>query len=149
MLITGYLVIALLLAPLTAAAGPAGRVAGPPPAYLSELFCRLASRTHGPDTQIRPLTEAQLDTVSRLKARQTLSAQLPGGRTLTAVVRHVSITLPRERFNVTMLLDGAPHLRVNHLDLDIYIETTIDHATYLLHCFRDLEDGPVSGEMFR
>jgi len=41
--------------------------------------------------------------------------------------------------NVTLLLDGKPHLRMNHIDLDIYVETTIDGNNYALHCFGDLQ----------
>lgn len=132
------LLCTLLLSP----SGAAERSSGPLPAYLSNLACRIASRMPSPDMAIRTLVDVNIDTMSDLQARRTLSAQLHNGRTLTAIVQHVYIRMPRDRFNITLLLDGKPHLRQNHVDLEIFTETTIDGRAYLLHCFPDLAPAP-------
>jgi hypothetical protein len=68
-----------------------------------------------------------------------VSAVIAGGRKLGVSVQHVYVQLPGERFNVAMTLDGKTHLRMNHLDLDIYLETTIDSHIYILNCFRETD----------
>jgi hypothetical protein len=80
--------------------------------------------------------------MSEQQADRSVSATLSNGQILTAIVQHVYVTLPRDRFNITLLLDGKPHTRINHIDLDIFTETTIADQSYLLHCFRDFERDP-------
>jgi hypothetical protein len=69
---------------------------------------------------------------------KTFEAAIHDGRRLAARVRQVNVALPRDRFNVAMTLDGKTLLRANHMDLDIYIETTIDEHVYALHCFPEV-----------
>jgi len=140
------LLVALTALPVWAA----DRSDGPPGSYTRSLACRIAARTAGVSTVVKPLAEASLDTSGRDRAGAAFAARLPSGRLLTAIVEHVYVRLPRDRFNVTVLLDGMPHLRLNHMDLDIYAETTIEGQTYLLHCFRDdsatdAPEGPRTG----
>ena len=135
--------LALLLA-----AGPvvaAERTDGPPPAYLNHLACRIASRELSPALDIKAIADVHIDTMSVRQADRTFHARLHNGQQLTAIVQHVFVRLPRDRFNITLLLDGKPHMRLNHIDLDIFAETTVDGRPYLLHCFADLERGPMSG----
>ena len=40
-----------------------------------------------------------------------------------------------------MTLDGKTLLRVNHMDLDIYLEMSIDNQVFALHCFPELLGG--------
>jgi hypothetical protein len=127
----------LVLQALPSAA--AERSAGPLPAYLHTLSCRIMAREAGQSIVLTPLAEANLDSLSAHADAYTFGATLRNGRELTAVVRHVFVKLPRERFNVALFLDGKPHLRLNHVDLDIYVETTIDNQHYILHCFPWIE----------
>ena len=105
------------------------------PDYLRNLGCRIVSRAAGPALALTPLVDVNLDTLSDDPADYTFGTQIGGNRMLDAAVRHVMIDLPRDRFNVTLTLDGKIHLRLNHVDLDIYVETVIDGGTYILHCF--------------
>ena len=57
------------------------------------------------------------------------------------------ILICRDRFKVAMTLDGKTYLRMNHLDLDIFLETTIDGHIYILHCFREANWGNVAPRM--
>jgi hypothetical protein len=133
----------VLCVTLLAAAEPAtavGPAAGPPPDYLKRLACRIAVRTPERNPVIRAIADVNLDTMSSRQEDRSFRALLHNGQQLTAVVQHVSTPLPGDRFNVTLLLDGKTHLRLNHMDLDIFAETTIGEQPYLLHCFRDIED---------
>jgi hypothetical protein len=130
-----FLLTTLIASPL----GAAERTDGPTPAYLDHLACRIASRGTGPSPVIAALADVQLKTMSDQPEERSFQARLHNGQQLTATVQHVYVRLPRDRFNVTMLLDGKPHLRLNHLDLDIFAETTVDGQAYLLHCFRDFK----------
>jgi hypothetical protein len=128
-----YLWILLFLAVPAAAEV---KTSEPPPAWLTSVFCRIVSREDGVSTTLRALSDVVVDTLSKKPVDQTLSAVIAGGRVLGARVQHVYVNMPGERFNVAMTLDGKTNLRMNHLDLDIYIETTIDGHIYILHCFR-------------
>ena len=123
----------------------AERTAGPLPAYLDHLACRIAIRTAetGMMSTIHALSDVQLNTLSERSEDRSFHTRLHNGQQLTAVVQHVYVKLPRDRFNVTLLLDGKPHMRLNHMDLDIFAETTVDGRAYLLHCFRDFERAQV------
>ena len=109
------------------------------PEYLKSLACRVVSRTPGGLLQFPPIVDVTLNTASERAQDYTFEATLPNGRVLTSRIQHVYVKMPRDRFNVTLLLDGKPHLRMNHIDLDIYVETTIDGNNYALHCFGDLQ----------
>jgi hypothetical protein len=122
---------------LAAPAAAEVKTAEPPPVWLKSVVCRIASRDAGPSANIRALKDVFVDTLSTNPVNHTLSAIIAGGRTLGASVQHVHVQMPHDRFNVAMTLDGKTHLRMNHLDLEIYLETTIDGQIYLLHCFRD------------
>jgi len=100
---------------------------------------------------LRALNEASVDTLSKDPVNHTVHAVITGGRKLGASVQHVFVDMPGERFNVAVTLDGKPHLRMSHLDLDIYLETSIDDHVYVLHCFRETDNGSVSapGEQLR
>jgi hypothetical protein len=135
----GMIMAAMLAIALSAAA--ADRSADPPPSYLTRLACRIAVRNPG-SLSIKPLIDRNIDTMSEQQADRSVSATLSNGQILTAIVQHVYVTLPRDRFNITLLLDGKPHTRINHIDLDIFTETTIADQSYLLHCFRDFERDP-------
>lgn len=111
------------------------------PGYLRSLACRLMVREPGARVVLSSLADVNIDTLSGQVADHTFDARLRNGQTLTAIVQHVFISLPRDRFNVTLLLDGKPHMRISHLDLDIFAETTIDGQRYILHCFPE-EPGP-------
>ncbi len=111
----------------------------PPVSEEEPLHCRLASRTTGTAGAIAVLAETELDARSADAQAYSLEALIHKGRRLNASVRHVDVRLPRERFNVALTVDGKPLLRVNHIDLDIYLETAIDGQVYLLNCFRDFE----------
>jgi hypothetical protein len=115
------------------------RTDGPPPAYLRSLSCRVVTRAPEPGGVITLLVEATLDTTSKQQAEFSFSTPLPEGRVLTSKVQHVYVRMPRDRFNVTLLLDGKSHLRINHVDLDIYTETVVDGRLYALHCFRETQ----------
>jgi hypothetical protein len=118
-----------------------GMPAQPQPDYLRNLGCRIVSRAAGPASALTPLVDVNLDTLSDDPADYTFGEQIGGNRRLDAAVRHVMIDLPRDRFNVTLTLDGKIHLRLNHVDLDIYVETVIDGGTYILHCFPEFGAG--------
>jgi hypothetical protein len=121
---------------LAAPAAAEEKTAEPPPVWLKSVACRIASRDAGPFANIRALKDVFVDTLSTNPVNHTLSAIIAGGRTLGASVQHIHVQMPHDRFNVAVTLDGKTHLRMNHLDLDIYLETTIDGQIYLLHCFR-------------
>ena len=126
---------------LAAPAAAEVKTAEPPPVWLKSVFCRIVSREGGATTTtLRALNENTVDTLSKNLVDRSLSAVIAGGRRLDAGVQHVYVDLPRERFNVAMTLDGKTHLRMNHLDLDIYLETTIDGNIYTLHCFRETSE---------
>ena len=104
------------------------------------LGCRIVSITkEGTVRSIRPLVDVGLDPATGTPADQVFEAPMHDGRKLGAKVQRVRTALPRERYNVALLVDGRTHLRVNHMDLDIYIETTIDGQVYALHCFPEAE----------
>jgi hypothetical protein len=128
-----YIIVFLITAVCSAGCAPIAQVR--PDVAVT---CRLAHRAFGPVRTITVLAESDLDTRNKDPNAYTLTAVIPGGRRLGATVRHVDIRMPRERFNVAVTLDGVPYLHLNHLDLDIYLEMTIDGQVYLLHCLRDL-----------
>ena len=130
-----YIWIVLFLA---APAAAEVQTTEPPPVWLNSVVCRIASRDAGSSANIRVLNDVFVDTLSKRPVDHTLSAIIAGGRTLGASVQHVHVQLPGDRFNVAMTLDGKTHLRMNHLDLEIYLETAIDGHIYILHCFRDV-----------
>lgn len=107
------------------------------PDDLHALGCRIVSRNAGSVPEIMPIADTSLDTLSSDAADRTFDAVLHDGRRLAVSVQHVTVRLPGDRFNVAMKLDGKTHIRMNHLDLDIYIETVIDERTYVVHCFRE------------
>ena len=132
-----YVWVLLLLA--TPAAAEV-KTSEPLPVWLKSVLCRVVSREGGTATTLRVLSEANIDTLSKNPTDHSLSATISGGRKLGAGVQRVNVDLPRERFNVAMTLDGKTHLRMNHIDLDIYLETTIDGLIYVLHCFKDINE---------
>lgn len=105
------------------------------PEGLRNLACRIVEVKSGPIKTIEPVKDVNLDTLSADPGDRTFEAEIHGHRKLAAQVRHVRVLLPRDRFNVTLVLDGNMLVRINHLDLDIYVETTIDDRVYALHCF--------------
>jgi hypothetical protein len=115
------------------------RTSAPPPDWLKSVFCRIVSREGGASANLSVLNDVIVDTLSKDPIDRTVSAVIAGGRKLGASVQHVYVQLPGERFNVAMTLDGKTHLRMNHLDLDIYLETTIDGHIYILNCSRDTD----------
>jgi hypothetical protein len=123
---------------LAAPAAAEVKTAEPPPVWLKNVVCRIASREAGASANIRALNDVNIDTLSKNPVDYSLNAVIAGGRKLGASVQHVYVMMPGERFNVTMTLDGKTHLRMNHMDLEIYIETSIDGQIYILHCFRDI-----------
>ncbi len=127
----------LVLLCLAAPAAAEVQIAGLPPVWLRSVSCRIASREAGTSANIRVLNDVIVDTVSKVSLDHTLNAVITGGRMLGVSVQHVYVKMPGERFNVAMTLDGKSHLRMNHLDLDIYLETSIDGHVYILHCFRE------------
>jgi len=86
---------------------------------------------------MRTLNDVIVDTLSKNPFDHTLNTVITGGRILGVSVQHVYVNMPRDRFNVAMTLEGKTYLRMNHLDLDIYLETSIDGHNYILHCFRE------------
>ncbi len=128
------LIIVLLLLDLLSACAPR-RVGLLPPERLQDLACRIVSISEGPVRSLEPLVDANVDTTSIDPADQTLESVIAGNRMLGARIQRVFIQLPRDRFNVTVTLDGKTFLRINHMDLDIYIEMTIENRAYALHCF--------------
>jgi hypothetical protein len=109
------------------------------PKYLQNLACRVVRRTPAGVLQFPPIVDVSLDTTSERSQDYTFDATLHNGRVLTSRVQHVFVKMPRDRFNITLLLDGKPLMRMNHIDLDIYVETTIDGMGYALHCFGDIQ----------
>ena len=122
---------------LSISAWAADRSEGPPGVYADNLACRIVSRVPGAPEPPSVLVDSSLKTVSGADADRTIAARLPTGKVLSATVKHVYVKLPRDRFNVAMFLDGRPHVRFNHMDLDIFAEATIDGHAYALHCFAD------------
>jgi hypothetical protein len=130
------IILSLLMMVGLAQPAPASeRINGPMPDYLKSLSCRVVTRAAEPGSMITLLVDASLDTMSKEPAAFTFDTPLHNGKVLTAKVQHVYVRMPRERFNVTLLLDGKPHLRMNHVDLEIYAETAVDGRLYALHCF--------------
>ena len=122
------------------------RTAEPLPAWLKRVTCRIVSREAGSTANMRYLNDGIINTLSKDPLEHTMNAVITGGRMLGASVQHIYAKMPRERFNVAMTLDGKTHLRMNHLDLDIYLETSIDGQLYILHCFQETRTGDaVSG----
>jgi hypothetical protein len=109
------------------------------PEYLRSLACRVVGRTQAGSLQFPPIVDVSLNTTSERAEDYTFDATLHNGKVLTSRIQHVYVKMPRDRFNVTLLLDGKPLMRMNHIDLDIYVETTIDGIGYALHCFGDLQ----------
>ena len=109
----------------------------PPPAWLKSVTCRILIKEGGASANLRPLNDGFVDTLSKNSVDHTMNAVITGGRMLGAKVQHVYVKMPRERFNVAMTLDGKTYLRMNHLDLDIFLETSIDGHVYILHCFQE------------
>jgi hypothetical protein len=126
---------------ITAPAAAEVKTAEPLPAWLKQVSCRIVSREAGNMTNMRLLNDGIVDTLSKDPLDQSIHAVISGGRVLGASVQHVYVKMPRERFNVAMTLDGKTHLRMNHLDLDIYLETSIDGHLYVLHCFQETGSG--------
>lgn len=126
-----FVLVLFLCAPLTCAAKQPPK---PETALLHNIYCRIVSRTNAPAIVLTTLVDADLDTMSASAGDYTVGTTIPGNRKLAASVRHVDVNLPRDRFNVNITLDGKTHLRLNHMDLDIYVETVIDESTYILHC---------------
>jgi hypothetical protein len=135
--ITPMLKYVWMLLCLAAPAAAEVQTAEPPPVWLKNVYCRIASREGGTSATIRALNDVVVDTLSKDPVDYTVNAVITGGRMLGASVQHVYVKMPRERFNVAMTLDGKTHLRMNHLDLEIYLETSIDGHIYILHCFRE------------
>lgn len=131
------LILSLVLLLAAAASSDAAPRTGAVPEYLKGLACRIASRPAGSAPQFPPIVDVSLNTTSERAGDYTFDASLPNGKVLTSRIQHVYINLPRDRFNITLLLDGKPFLRMNHVDLDIYVETTIDGVGYVLHCFQE------------
>ncbi|MEK6742531.1 MAG: hypothetical protein AABZ15_02925 [Nitrospirota bacterium] len=131
-----YLVVLLCLA---APAAANVRTAEPPPAWLKSVSCRIFIREGGASVTLRPLNDGIVDTLSKNSVDHTMNAVITGGRMLGAKVQHVYVKMPKERFNVAMTLDGTTYLRMNHLDLDIFLETSIDGHVYILHCFQETQ----------
>jgi hypothetical protein len=129
---SAFLVVLFLLS----SCAPKGLV--PPFDRPRSIGCRIVSISSSSPKRITPLTDVSLDTADNDPPEQTFSAVIHDGRNIAASVRRVHVTLPRDRFNVVMTLDGRTLLRANHMDLDIYIETTIDEHVYALHCFPDI-----------
>lgn len=121
----------LCLLPACAARGPLSL----PSDYLEYLACRIVSISDDRPKKIEPLADVNLDTTAGDPAAQSFETVIHNGRTLAARVQHVRSGLPRDRFNVSLAVDGKSHLRMNHVDLDIYVETSIDDRVYALHCF--------------
>ncbi len=129
------------MACLPGAAKPGPAVVAADQEYLTRIACRIVHKTPGPVRHLDALIDVNVNTLSSNRADHTVSAGIHDNRRLDVAVRHVEILLPRDRFNVSMSLDGRPHLRINHMDLDLYVETVIDERTYILHCFRDFDSG--------
>ena len=91
----------------------------------------------GTQKTITPIADVNLDTLSSNPADQTFEAIIHDNRKLAIRIQSVKVDLPRDRFHVAMTLDGKTLLRANHMDLDIYIESTIDEHVYALHCFAE------------
>jgi hypothetical protein len=112
----------------------------PEPAEVPVVACRIVSiRSEGSLRAVHPLVDVSLDPATGTLADQVFEAVLHDGRKLGAKVQRVRSDLPRDRFNVTLFVDGRTHLRVNHIDLDIYIETSVDSHVYALHCFPEFD----------
>lgn len=111
-----------------------------PPERLRNIACRIVAISWESAKTLKPLLDGNVDTLSSNPADQTVEAVIHDGRRLAVQVRHVNIRLPRDRFNVTMTLDGKVFLRTSHMDLDIYLETTIDDRVYALHCFPEFAE---------
>jgi hypothetical protein len=113
-----------------------GRPALPGPELSTVLGCRIVQVTGaGARRMFRPLVDVSLDPAVGTAGDEAFEAFMPGGRKIGAKVKRVRTALPGSRYNATLFVDGQTHLRVNHMDLDIYIETTIDEAVFILHCF--------------
>ncbi len=132
------MILALLLLTSVAASSEAALRTGTPPEYLRSLACRVVGRSSEGNLVFPPIADVSLNTTSERAEDYSFNATLAGGKVLTSRIRHVYVNMPRDRFNVTILLDGKPLVRMNHIDLDIYIETTIDGSSYALHCFGDI-----------
>lgn len=131
------LVLSVLLLLSAATSSDAALRTGTLPDYLKSLSCRIVVRTPGAGLKFPPLVDVSLNTASERSEDYTFDTSLHNGKVLTSRIQHVYVKMPRDRFNVMLLLDGKPLLRMNHMDLDIYVETTIDGNGYVLHCFED------------
>jgi hypothetical protein len=128
---SGLAATLLFLAPCAS-----GRPALPGPELTTVLGCRIVSVTgEGSRRVFQPLVDVSLDPAVGTSGNEVFEAVMPGGRKIGAKVQRVRTALPGGRYNATLLVDGQTHLRVNHMDLDIYIETTIEEAVFILHCF--------------
>jgi len=129
----------LVLLCLAAPAAAERKIEEHPPAWLKSVTCRIVSREGGSSASLLSLNDVIIDTLSKNSLDHTVKAVITGGRMLGASVQYVNVNakMPRERFNVAMALDGKTYLRMNHLDLDIFLETTIAGHIYILHCFQE------------
>jgi hypothetical protein len=133
------LILSVVLLFAAVAPSEAALRTGTVPDYLRSLACRVVSRTPGGGLQFPPVADVSLNTTSERAEDYTFDASLHNGKVLTSRIQHVYVKMPRDRFNITLLLDGKPLMRVNHVDLDIYVETTIDGTGYALHCFGEIQ----------
>jgi hypothetical protein len=133
------LILSVLLLLAAVVPSEAALRTGSVPDYLRSLACRVVNRTQAGNLQFPPIVDVSLNTTSERAEDYTFDASLHNGKVLTSRIQHVYVKMPRDRFNVTLLLDGKPLLRLNHIDLDIYVETTIDGNGYVLHCLGDSE----------
>lgn len=120
-----YVFLFLVSAPLWGADSPSEYN------YLTEINCRIGERT---SEGISIITESDLDTTSKDPDKFSFTTNIHDGKKITTYLKHVQIALPGDRFMVTLKLDNEILLRISHIDLDLYLEQTIDGHRYLLHC---------------
>lgn len=99
-----------------------------------DLMCRIVRKL--PNGQpFEVITDVEgVNTTSTNPEDYTIRGTLRNSAVLEAMVKNVKINLPRDRFLVTLKLDGKPYMRVSHIDLDIFIEISLDSETYIFHC---------------
>jgi len=126
-------------APQTQPVAPAAKKSLPVP---ENLACRFAERIYSSEyfSNIEPLIDVNLNTRSKDPKDRCFETTIVGGRKLGACLQEVKILLPRDRFNVTVTLDGTQYMRSGHMDLDIFLQMEIDKHFYVLHCMPDMPD---------
>lgn len=88
------------------------------------------------DEEVRPLVEKDLETRNTDTAACTIAITTKSGKKLSVEIKSVDIMMTGERNQVTVFLDGKPHVKTSHQDVPLYLEVHVDNEKYRIICVR-------------